>query len=219
MHKYSTSIIKYLLITSCLVLLSACTVNKDFREGQHYKRITPELAKQETHEKIEVIEMFFYGCPHCYELEPKIDRWVEKNANVISFQRMPAIVAPSWITQAKAYYIAQELGLLDKLHTVLFEKIHKQGKQYYNDYTLMEFFINQGVERSDFIQANNSTTVAEKLNNARVMTVKYGLRGVPAVIINGKYKTAPFYTRTQEEMFEVLDSLIEQETTLIKQKQ
>jgi len=215
MKPFIKSILKFLLIYSCFLLISACSVNNnikaDFKEGYQYKLISPQQERLVDDERVEVIEMFFYACPHCSELEAKINAWVAKNKGKINFQRIPAIVSSSWVSQAKAYYIAQELGLLDKLHTRLFATIHEQGKQLYNDDTLMEFFINQGVDRQAFIQANNSPNVADNLNKARLMTVKYGLRGVPAVIINGKYKTAPFYTRNQEEMISVLDMLVDRE--------
>ncbi len=213
MNNHLSSIVKYILVIGSLGLISACTSQTDFKEGLHYQKLSPELTRQVDNDQIEVIELFFYGCPHCYELEPKIKAWVEKHADTISFQRIPAIVGPSWIAQAKAYYIAEHLGLLEKLHIAMFESIHKNGQQYYNDYAVMKFFLDQGVKEQAFAEASNSPVITEKLNQARIMTVKYNLRGVPAVIVNGKYKTAPFYNHNQEEMFEVLDMLIEQEST------
>nr|WP_305910002.1 thiol:disulfide interchange protein DsbA/DsbL [Methylomarinum sp. Ch1-1]MDP4522947.1 thiol:disulfide interchange protein DsbA/DsbL [Methylomarinum sp. Ch1-1] len=136
--------------------------------------------------------MFFYGCRHCYALEADINAWADEHADLISFRRLPAIVAPSWITLAKGFFIAEQLGELDRLHPALYEAIHKQGEQFNNDYMLMKFFIDHGVKRQAFIEANNSKALAEKLDHARIMTVKYGLRGVPAIIVNGKFKTAPF---------------------------
>lgn len=203
-----------LFAASCLALISGCTTTKKaepFKQGLHYQHISPEQQTQAPKGKIEVVEMFFYGCPHCYELEPKIKHWAENHRDTVYLRRMPAIVGPSWITHAKAYYIAEQLGILDKFHRAFFESIHKQGEQYYNDYALMKFFLESGVTADAFNKANQSSILAEKLNQARIMTVKYGLRGVPAFIVNGKYKTAPFYTRTQEEMISVLDQLIAEE--------
>ncbi len=209
-----TPIFPFLLAGSSLFLMSGCAttqVAEPFKEGLHYHRIVPQQATQAPKGKIEVVEMFFYGCPHCYEIEAKIDRWAEDHQEDIHLRRMPAIVGPSWITQAKAYYIAEELGVLDKFHKAFFESIHKQGQQYYNDYALMKFFLELGVTADAFNQVNNSPSLTEKLSQARIMTVKYGLRGVPAIVVNGKYKTAPFYTRNLEDMFSVLNQLIEDE--------
>lgn len=219
MKKIKTNTLFSLLI-SFGFLLSGCsstTVKKpteqatQYREGLHYKHIKPEQPYQADKGKVEVVEMFFYACPHCYELEEKVTTWVKAHKDSVQLKRMPAIVGPTWVSQAKAYYIAEELGILSETHKKFFDSIHKQGQEYYNDYTIQKFFMEQGVSQQAYYKASHSAVVAEKLSQARIMTVKYGLRGVPAFIVNGKYKTAPFYTRNYDDMFQVLDQLVDNE--------
>lgn len=191
-------------------LALAETTEDRFREGSQYQRVDPPLPLTEQKDRIEVVEMFFYACPHCYELESKMQRWL-KDKPYIDFHRVPAIVGPTWADQARAFYMMKEFGKFDQMHEALFEAIHKDGMQVYNEYSVIEFFVSQGVDRQKALALYLSPETAASVNEARVRTVKYGLRGVPAVIVNGKYKTAPYFVRNQEEMLEVLDSLVEKE--------
>ena len=158
--------------------------------------------------------MFFYACPHCNTLESKIQPWLDNKNNSISFKRIPAILGPAWADQAKAYYVAEELGILETIHPALLKAIHEDKRKFNNEYSVMEFFVEQGVDRQHFIAAYNSAQLAEKVNYAREMTVKYQLRGVPAIIVNGKYKTAPYYIGEQEELLDIVDYLIVKEQSL-----
>lgn len=183
---------------------------EEFQQGAQYQRIDPPAPLTEHKDKIEVVEMFFYACPHCYELEPRMRRWLKDKPDV-EFHRVPAIVGPSWADQARAYYIIQELGRSEPMHQALFKAIHEDGMQIYNEYSVLDFFSTQGVDRKKAQDLYLSPETAARVNEARIRTVKYGLKGVPAVIVNGKYKTAPYFVRNQEEMFKVLDHLIEKE--------
>ena len=202
----------------CLVLILLLCVQSTwaesaadrFQEGSQYQRIDPPLSLTEHKDRIEVVEMFLYACPHCYEMEPKMREWL-KDKPYIDFHRMPAIVGPSWADQARAFYMIEELEGGEPMHQALFKAIHEGGKQVYNEYAVIEFLVGQGVDRQKALDLYRSPETAASVNEARIRTVKYGLRGVPAVIVNGKFKTAPYFVHNQEEMFEVLDSLIEQE--------
>jgi len=181
-----------------------------FHEGGQYQRIDPPLPLTELTDKVEVVEMFFYACTHCYEMEPKMRQWL-KDKPYVDFHRLPAIVGPSWVDQARAFYMIEELKGGEAMHQALFKAIHEDGKQIYNEFGVIEFFTSQGVDRQKVLDLYRSPETAASVNEARVRTVKYGLRGVPAVIVNGKFKTAPFFVRNQAEMFEVLDSLVAKE--------
>ncbi len=199
-----------LWMLACAQAAMAAADSEKFHEGSQYQRISPPQPLTEEHDRVEVVEMFFYACPHCRELEPKIQRWLEKRPYV-DFQRMPAILGPGWAEQARAYYIARALGRLEELHQAMFREIHEEGKQIYNKYAVVEFFVRHGVPREKVLELYYSDPVMEAVNEARVKTVKFGLRGVPAVIVNGTYKTAPYFVHNQEEMLEVLDSLVDKE--------
>ena len=198
-----------LILLVCGQAAAAESAADRFQEGLQYQRIDPPVPVMEQNDKVEVVEMFLYACPHCYALEPKMQRWL-KNKPYVDFHRIPAIVGPSWVDQARAFYMIEELGQAT-MHQALFKAIHENGIQVYNEYSVLEFFASQGVDRKKALDLYSSPETAAGVNDARVRTVKYGLRGVPAVIVNGKYKTAPYFVQDQEAMFEVLDSLVGRE--------
>ena len=206
----------YRLILSILMLCAygqsvfAASSADRFHEGSQYQRINPPSPLSGHKNKVEVVEMFFYACPHCYTMDAKLQQWL-KDKPYVDFHRIPAIVGPGWADQARAFYIMKELGKFDQMHKALFKAIHEDGKQIYNEYSVVDFFVQQGVDRQKAINLYLSPETAAKVNQARIKTVKYGLRGVPAVIVNGKFKTAPYFVHNQEEMIEVLDSLVKKE--------
>lgn len=213
--------INLIVISSVMFFLNACSISKqlekkpvdsvEYQQNLHYQEITPALTVEADGEKVEVVEMFFYACPHCNDLESKIEPWLSDKKETVNFKRIPAILGPTWADQARAYYIAEQLGVLDTLHPALLKAIHQDKRKFYNEYSVMEFFVEQGIDKQVFIEAYNSSEVAERVNYARIMTVKYGLRGVPAIIVNGKYKTAPFYTQGQDDTLDIVDFLIAKE--------
>jgi thiol:disulfide interchange protein DsbA len=214
------------IFSSLLFLLSACSTPKhgleeaslnptEYKQNHHYRLINPALTVETNENRIEVVEMFFYACPHCNDLDSKILPWLDDKKDIVDFKRIPAILGPTWADQARAYYVAEQLGIIGTIHPALLKAIHKDKRKFYNEYSVMEFFVEQGVDKQLFIDAYNSPQVAEKVNYARVMTVKYGLRGVPAIIVNGKYKTAPFYMGSQEKILDIVDYLIAKERSLL----
>lgn len=184
---------------------------RPFTEGLEYQVINPPVPKHNDDERIEIVELFLYACPHCNVLAPKIKAWAEDKSKYVVVRRVPAIVGAPWADQARAFYTAKKLGVLEKTHDALFKSIHEDGEQYADDHSVMEFFVNQGVKQEDFIQAFRSPEVDENVSQARILTVKYGIRGVPALVVNGKYLTAQYFTGTQEKLLEVLDVLVEKE--------
>jgi thiol:disulfide interchange protein DsbA len=214
MRKALFSFCLAMLITGFGVTQASATTDgadEKYRSGGHYQVLSERYGNTGSDGKIHVVEMFFYACPHCYELEPKFSQWLKTLPGDVVFERVPAIVGPTWGEQAKAYYVAEKLGILDSFHKAFFESIHKDGHQYYNEISLIKFFQEQGVQPERFIDLVRSQEIIDKASEARIRTVKYGLRGVPAVVINGKYVTATYYTRNYDEMFSVMNWLIEKE--------
>ena len=183
-----------------------------YQEGAQYQRIDPpQRVRPDTpDDRIEVTEMFLYACPHCYRLDPKLEAWAKTRPEVV-FRRVPAIIGPTWAEQARAYYLAEALGILDKAHPALFRSIHEQGKQYLNEFMVTQFLVSQGADPKKLREIYYSQPIIDRLNHARELSVHYGLRGVPAVVVNGKYVTAPYFVRGEDEMMRVLDFLVERE--------
>lgn len=161
--------------------------------------------------KIEVIEFFWYGCPHCFDLEPHLEQWLGKKPDDVVFLRIPAILGNRWVHYAKVYFAADKLGVVDKLHSPLFNAIHEQ-KLLLDDGTKLGNFLEKlGIDKGKFFDAYQSEDIGKKIKNAYVMGQDYGLTGVPSIIINGKYRTSAAQAGSNEKLIQVMDELIEKE--------
>jgi len=175
-----------------------------------YSVITPPLPT-ETNNKIEVLEIFWYGCPHCYAFEPYLRQWLSKKPADVEFHRVPGILGNNWVPHAKAYYIAEKLGILDKMHQRLFDAIHKDRQSIFSDDEIKAFFIAEGVDEAKFNEIYDSKELLEKLRKAFELQQKARITGVPSVIINGKYQTSPTLAGSHENTLKVLDYLVDKE--------
>lgn len=158
--------------------------------------------------RVEVLELFFYGCPHCFELEPLLNQWLKTLPRHAYFRRMPAIFNDAWVPMAKAYYAAEALGVVDKLHGDMFSAIHLQGVNLNNRDNLLRFVAQRGVDSAKFASAYDSFGVKAKVAQARDLTSAYGIEGVPSMIVDGKYRTSSSMTGSHEKLFPVLDELV-----------
>jgi len=183
---------------------------QDYKEGDNYLRLSKPQPTS-TPDKIEVVELFWYGCPHCYHLEPEINKWLQNKPEDVEFVRLPAIVGPRWEPLAKAYYTAEVLGVLDKTHAALFEAIHEKKQKFTDEEQIMDFFTSHGVTESDFKKAFNSFAVSVKMNNAKLMTRRYAITGVPTLIVNGKYSVTGKLAGSQAGIIKVVNYLVAQE--------
>lgn len=164
-----------------------------------------------TGDKIEVVEVFWYGCPHCYYFEPVIEKWLEEKAEYIEFIRMPGILGKNWLPHARAFYAAEKLGILEEIHEPLFDAIHKDKRKILDEKSLRAFFSEHGVSGADFDQAYNSREVEDKVRAAFSAGKNYALTGVPAIIINGKYTTSASMAGSFEKIIAVINTLAAKE--------
>ena len=178
----------------CWALLTLLVVTNsgadEFVLGQHYQEVKPVVAPSSAADKVEVLELFWYGCPHCYAFEPQLQEWIKKKADYIEFVRVPAVFAQNWEVHARAFYAAQQLGVLEKLHGPVFEAIHKDGQKLSSEEDITQFFAAKGVAAEAFKKAYNSFDVDTKTRRAIALTREYGITGVPALIVNGKYRSS-----------------------------
>jgi len=176
-----------------------------------YEAVTPAQPTKNT-DKIEVIEFFWYGCPHCYSFEPFLSKWAKTLPKNVEFIRQPAVFSELWGKHAKAYFTAEALGVVDKVHTDLFDAVQAKQSLETED-ELAKFFAAHGVKESDFRTNYNSFLVDAKMRQAKTMAARYGVNGVPAIIINGKYRTNATLAGSQEKMIDVINQLIKQESS------
>ncbi len=160
--------------------------------------------------KVEVTELFWYGCPHCYELEPHLAVWVKKLPQDVVFKRVPGIPRADWAPGAKAYYAMEALGVLDKLHAPFFEAIPKQRAVKPNDEAgIIDWITKQsGMDRKKVSDAYNSFSVNTKNMRAMQIFRASGATGVPALIIDGKYISSISMAGGTEALLKVADQLI-----------
>ena len=200
-----------------LSVAKAADVDEDFLEGAHFVTLDQPQPTRNA-DKIEVVELFWYGCPHCYDFEPHAKKWLKSLPADVDFSRMPATFRPVWELHAKAYYAAELLGVLDKLHGALFHAKHRAKIKLDTVDKLASFFVKQGVAEADFRKTFNSFAVFTRVNNATQMVKRYGVRGVPSVIINGKYRVGSAMVNGYDEMVRVINYLIEKERVALKAK-
>jgi len=191
--------------------LAAAPADKAVKAGVDYELVTPPQPTEDT-SKIEVMEFFWYGCPHCLHFEPNLKDWLKtKPANVV-FIRQPAVFNARWGAHAKAFFTAEALGLADKLHADFFEAIQGKKQALESEDDLAKFFSAHGVREDDFHKAYRSFAVDSKMRQAEGMAERYGVDGTPAIIVNGKYRVSATLAKSLENMITITNALIKQES-------
>ncbi|MEO6699343.1 MAG: thiol:disulfide interchange protein DsbA/DsbL [Paraperlucidibaca sp.] len=175
-------------------------------EGKDYTRLanpTPALSNG----MVEVREFFWYGCPHCYTLEPHVATWLKTKPAGVQFERSPAALNAVWEANARGYYVAESLGLVEKTHGPLFAAIQVDKQRLFSQKSLAGFYAGFGVKEANFNGLYNSFTVSAKVAQSRNLAMRYQLTGVPAMVVNGKYLVPGESART----IEVVKALVAQE--------
>jgi len=202
-----------LLISLSLLMTAACAKQDEpsFDAGIDYSVLPREVATRSAPGKVEVVEMFWYGCPHCFHFEPHIQKWLANKPKDAEFIRIPAALNSNWVAHARAYYAAETMGVLDKLHEPLFHALNEQRRKLYSEDALVRFAASQGINEDEFRKAMNSFYVNSKLRQSVDLGQKYMLDGVPMVIVNGKYKVSGQMAGSYERMIEIINYLVAQE--------
>ncbi|MGH8582450.1 MAG: thiol:disulfide interchange protein DsbA/DsbL [Gammaproteobacteria bacterium] len=182
---------------------------EEFMLGRDYQAVTPPQPVADS-SKIEVLEVFWYGCPHCFDFEPYVAKWLADKPDDVDFKRVPAAFNKRWQLHARTYYAAEALGVLDKIHAPLFKAIHEEKQTLADEESLAGFFAKQGVSADDFKQTLSSFGVEGKLQQAQTMVRRYGITGVPAMVVNGKY-VAGATAGTFANMLKIVDFLVAKE--------
>ena len=203
-------VVNYMIMFIFSAFAATAALAQDYMEGAEYKKLA-NPQKTASADKIEVVELFWYGCPHCYYLEPHVKKWQASKPEDVEFIRLPAILGPSWELLARAWYTADLLNVTDTIHPALFEEIHDHKKKFTKPDAVRRFFLARGVSNDDFDKTFNSFAVAVKVNNARLMTQRYAITGVPTMIVNGKYSTSASLAGGNPEVMQVVDFLVQQE--------
>jgi cyclophilin family peptidyl-prolyl cis-trans isomerase len=186
-----------------------------FVAGEHYIVLDEPVATRDS-SKVEVVEMFSYGCSHCYEFEPLIKQWGKQQAGDVDFWFFPAVWSKAMKLYAKAFYVANELDVAGKIHFPLFTAVVIDQKSIRNENDLADFFASYGVGKKAFTEAFNSTVVADQVKQAEERVRSYKPAGVPEVVVNGKYRVDRMRAGGQKAMLEVIDYLVEKERAALE---
>lgn len=214
-----TRLMKPLLATLALVFASlvhaqapaaATSGGEPFQAGLHYVELEQPVRVQ-TPGKIEVVEVFWYGCSHCYDLEAPLEAWAAKLPDDVVLVRSPVVWNAVTELHARAFYTARALGALDKIHNPLFTALNVERKPLNTKARLAAFFEQQGVSREAFDKTFDSFGVTSQVNQAKARMLSYKVEGTPELLVNGKYRVTGRGVASQAGKLEVASWLIERE--------
>jgi len=179
-----------------------------FKDGTNYVKVVPAQPTSATPGKIEVLEVFWYGCAHCFALDPALETWRTKTKPAyVEFVRIPAMWNDATRMHARVFYTAEVLGKLDELHNDIFREIHVKGDPLNTVEKITAFFVSHGVSADDFQKAFSSFAVENKLQRADFLNRRYRIDSVPTVIVNGKYRTDVGMAGSEEQLFGLIGEL------------
>ena len=186
-------------------------VSGRFELGKHYQRLSPTQPTSSSPDQVEVAEIFWYGCPHCYTFDPFLESWRPDLPGHVSFIRVPAVWNPLLQMHARAFYAAEVLGKSEEMHTSFFREIHVNGNFLDSEEALASFFGQFGIDQNEFQNAYNSFAVHAKLQRADELSRRYRVASVPMVVINGKYTTSASEAGGYPTLIELIDELVAME--------
>ena len=180
--------------------------------GKDFQAVSPPQPT-ETGNKIEVIEFFSYGCPHCYTLEAPLSAWLKRKPADVEFRRIPVIFNDAWTPFARLYYALEAMGLVEKLNRDVFAALHDQKVRLQDPNVLPGWIASKGVDKQKFMDTYNSFSVQSRTQRSAELNRRYGVEFTPALVVDGRYLTGPSMTATSRDVdydkfFKVLDHLI-----------
>ena len=196
--------LKFTFLALFLILITSSNVF-----AQKYVQISTE--KQQESKDIIIYEFFWYGCPHCYNLEPTMDRIeadLEKDTKVV---KLPVALRDSWIPHAKLYYALKQMDKIDLVHNLIFEEIHLEDNRLNTEQQMIDFLGKHGIDTDKFIEKYNSFGTEARIKKASNLAKKYQIDSVPTIIINGKFLTSGSYVSSYDELYSVVNLLVERE--------
>jgi thiol:disulfide interchange protein DsbA len=202
-----------MLAVALMVSYSGIVLSQDaaeFDEGIDYEVIKPAQPTDDS-SRIEVVEIFWYGCPHCYHFEPALGPWVNGVPKDVDFYRLPAVFNPLWEVHARAYFTADILNVLEKSHDALFHAMHAEHETMNDEDKLAAFYAKYGIDQNLFKKTYESFVVNTRVSRTKDMVQRYGVKGVPALVVNGKYLITGPMAKSYENMLLITEYLVEKE--------
>jgi thiol:disulfide interchange protein DsbA len=182
-----------------------------FEAGKHFTVLSPAQPTGAEAGKVEVAEVFMFGCPGCFGFEPHIQGWLKRKADYVDFVRIPAPWNPAAVLHARAYYTAEALGKVEEIEGPFFQEFHTKRNYLDTEAKLAEFFGRHGVDEATFKSTFNSFAVNAKLKRAEELIRRYRVQATPAVVVNGKYLTTGNQAGSYDAWFAIIDDLAARE--------
>ncbi|MBT8767412.1 thiol:disulfide interchange protein DsbA/DsbL [Pseudomonas boanensis] len=183
---------------------------EDIEAGKQYVELSSPVPVA-VPGKIEVVELFWYGCPHCYQFEPTLNPWTEKLPEDVNFVRIPAMFGGLWNVHGQLFIALESMKVEQQVHKAVFEAIHKDGKKLATPEEMAEFLATQGVDKDAFLKAYNSFGVKSQMEKAKKLAMAYQITGVPTLVVNGKYRFDISSSGGPEQTLKVAEHLIDKE--------
>ena len=200
---------KNLLILFFVAITSFSVVSFSAEGSQKYVQISNQ--KQTESDKIIIYEFFWYGCPHCYNIEPTINQIEDNLRKDTILIKVPVALRNTWEIHAKAYYTLQQMKLDDDLHEKIFSEIHVNANRLDTEEKLINFLNDEGHDAEKFSKILNSFGTEIRVKKASRLANQYQITSVPTLIINGKYRTSGSYVSSYEELYDVVQLLVDKE--------
>ena len=180
---------------------------RQFKEGKDFKRLDKPVAPDAPAGKVDVIEFFWYSCPHCNAFEPTLDAWVKAAPKDLSIRRVPVAFNASFVPQQKLYYTLEGMGKLEALHAKVFRAIHVEKAKLAKDDEILAWVTQQGVDVAKFKEVYGSFSVANQVRRASQLQDSYGVEGVPSMGVAGKYYTDGTMAGSMQTVLQVVEFL------------
>lgn len=181
--------------------------------GTDYLVLDKPVATDAAAGKVEVIEFFWYACPHCFAFEPALTAWVKKLPKNVAFRRVPVVFQDSFIPPQKLYYTLEAMGQLEAQHEKVFNAIHVERQKLDKDNLVIDWAVKQGLDKAKFVETYNSFAVATKARKAAQLQEAYKVAGVPAMGVAGRFYTDGTLSQSMERGLTVVDYLVSQQKT------
>ena len=209
---------RFVLISllSLILPFGACAKESQYQEGRHYLRISQPMPV--TGGKVEVLEFFSYGCPHCMAFEPYYQEWVKTLPAGVKAKQIPSVMNKGGEVQAKIFYAAEDLGVLEKVHKALFNSVQVERKPVFTDEQIVAMVKGLGIDEKVFLDAMRSFDIDSRVRKAMQTMREYKISGVPSVVVNGQYLTGGGMVGNFAELIKVLDYLVARETGVVATK-
>jgi thiol:disulfide interchange protein DsbA len=189
-------------------LLSAAILGLAFSFSNLAAAQSPKIEEGfESQGKVEVIEFFWYGCPHCYDFEPELNAWLKRQPKDVTFRKVPVAFRDDFMPHSQLFYALEAMGKGEAMNDKVMYAMHKENKRLMTENEIADWVASQGIDRNTFLATYRSFAVVSKARAARQMTDAYRIDGVPTIVMQGRYVTSPSIAGTKAKAIAVMDYL------------